>query len=203
MVGDLVARRIKLVPIGSRNPIPTALDLMVYGLDGVKALLLKYLLRAMRSGSAEAPAPRQRSRPKLQQRRSRSSSVSVMTRSSLVLSPASLGRAATRPASIRSSTSWWPSGWDSCMHWCQRPFVLPCSSIRRVEVATPRPPRGTYRKLPPSGRLRRRTGQSTCCAYFCVRRTSPGPCCQARHLHDPDRVWVRRRSGKGRSRSQF
>ena len=25
---------------------------------------------------------------------------------------------------------WWPSGCGSCMTWCPRPFVLPCSSIR-------------------------------------------------------------------------
>ena len=43
-----------------------------------------------------------RSRPKLQQRRSRSSSASAKTRSGLVLSPASPGPAATRPASIFS-----------------------------------------------------------------------------------------------------
>ena len=43
-----------------------------------------------------------RSRPKLRPRRSRSCSASCKTRSSLVLSPASPGRAATRPASIFS-----------------------------------------------------------------------------------------------------
>ena len=44
-----------------------------------------------------------RLRPKLQQRRSRSSLASAKTRSGLVLSPASPGRAATRPASIFST----------------------------------------------------------------------------------------------------
>jgi putative ABC transport system substrate-binding protein len=29
---------------------------------------------------------------------------------------------------------------------------------------------------------------SACCAYCRVRRTSPGPRCKKRHLHDPDRV---------------
>ncbi len=47
-----------------------------------------------------------RSRPKLRPRRSRSCSASAMTRSSLVLSPASPGRAATRPASIFSTRRW-------------------------------------------------------------------------------------------------
>ena len=46
---------------------------------------------------------------------SRSSSASAMTRSSLVLSPASLGLAATQPASISSSRRWWLSGCGSCM----------------------------------------------------------------------------------------
>ena len=69
-------------------------------------------------------------RPKLQQRRSRSSSASTKTRSGLVLSPASLGRAATQPASIFSTRRWRPSGCCCCMALCPRPFVLPYSSIR-------------------------------------------------------------------------
>jgi hypothetical protein len=36
-------------------------------------------------------------------------------RCSLVLSPASPGQAATRPASIFSSRRWWPSDYDCCM----------------------------------------------------------------------------------------
>ena len=59
-------------------------------------------------------------------------SASVQTRSRWVLSPASLGRAATRPASIFSSRISPPSGWGCCTTWCPRPFVSPCLSIRRV-----------------------------------------------------------------------
>ena len=50
--------------------------------------------------------------------------------SAMALSPASRGRAATRPGSIISPRSWSPSGWHSCMSWYPRPCVLPCSSIR-------------------------------------------------------------------------
>ena len=90
-----------------------------------------------------------RSRPKLQQRRSRSSSVSAKTRSSLVLSPASPGPAATRPASIFSSRRWWPSGCGSCMTWCPRPFVLPCSSIRPM-LRPPSPRCGSVQEAAPT-----------------------------------------------------
>ena len=31
-----------------------------------------------------------------------------------------------------STRNWRPSGCGSCMTWCQRPFVLPCSSIRPI-----------------------------------------------------------------------
>ena len=68
---------------------------------------------------------------------------SAKTRSSLVLSPASPGPAATRPASIFSPPRWWPSGCGSCMTWCPRPFVLPCSSIRPML----RPPKSTLRDV--------------------------------------------------------
>ena len=71
-----------------------------------------------------------RSRPRRRPRRSRSSSASAMTRSGLVLSPASLGRAATRRGSIFSRLSWWQSGWSSCASWCPQPLALPCLSIR-------------------------------------------------------------------------
>jgi putative tryptophan/tyrosine transport system substrate-binding protein len=46
-------------------------------------------------------------------------------RSSLVLSPASRGRAAMRPAPIPSPWRCSPSGWHSCMSWCPKPRVLP------------------------------------------------------------------------------
>ena len=67
---------------------------------------------------------------KVPPRRSRSSSASRKTRSSLVWSPALPGREATRPASIFCPLRLGPSGWDSCMTWCPRPFGLPCWSIR-------------------------------------------------------------------------
>ena len=70
------------------------------------------------------------------------------TRSGLVLSPASPGRAAMRPASIFSLSRCRPSGCGSCMTWCPRPFALPCSSIRPMHRA-PSPHCGTCRKPPP------------------------------------------------------
>src|SRR5262249_8435791 len=88
--------------------------------------------------------PRQ---PKLRPRRSRLSSPSLEIRSSVVLSPALPGRAATLPASTISPGRLQPSGWGSCMSWCPRPFELPCWSIRPMS----RPPRArfeTYRKPP-------------------------------------------------------
>ena len=35
------------------------------------------------------------------------------------------------------TASWWQSGWNSCVSWCPRPLVWPCSSIRPM----PRIPR--------------------------------------------------------------
>jgi hypothetical protein len=64
-----------------------------------------------------------RSRPKLQPQRSQSCSESMKTQSSLVLSPASPGRVATRPASTFSPGRWWQNGWDFCMNWCPRPLA--------------------------------------------------------------------------------
>ena len=69
--------------------------------DRLPALMADLVRR--RVAVIATPGNGPRSRPKLQQRRSRSSSASAMTRSSLVLSPASPGRAAMRPASIFSS----------------------------------------------------------------------------------------------------
>ena len=68
------------------------------------------------------------------------------TRSSLVLSPASTGRAATRPASIFSPRRWWPSGWDFCMSWCPRPFAI-AVLVNPANVPAPRARYETYRKL--------------------------------------------------------
>ena len=48
-------------------------------------------------------------------------------RSSLALSPASLTPAATRPAPIFWQQRLRLSGCGSCMTWCPKPFVLPCS----------------------------------------------------------------------------
>ena len=46
---------------------------------------------------------------------------------------------------------WRPSGCASCMTWCPRPFVLPCSSIRPM-LGPPSPRCEACRKpLPPSG----------------------------------------------------
>ena len=105
--------------------------------DRLPALMADLVRRRVAVIATPGNAP-SRSRPKLRPRRSRSSSASAKTRSSLVLSPASPGRAATRPASIFSLRRWRPSGWDSCMSWCPRLFVLPCSSIRPM-LRTPRP----------------------------------------------------------------
>src|SRR5262245_37098285 len=69
-----------------------------------------------------------RSRPRRQPRRSPSSSASAMTRSGLVLSPASPSPAATSQGSIISRMSWRQSAWSSCVRWCLRPLALPCSS---------------------------------------------------------------------------
>ena len=63
--------------------------------------------------------------PKLQPRRSRSSSASRKTRLNLALSPASRGRAATRPASIFFSPRRWRSDWGCCVIWCPQPLALP------------------------------------------------------------------------------
>jgi hypothetical protein len=52
--------------------------------------------------------------------------IGCKTGQSLVLSPGSPGRAATRPASTISPRRWWPSGWRSCMNWCRRPSLWPC-----------------------------------------------------------------------------
>ena len=46
---------------------------------------------------------------------------------------ANLARPGGNATGINLSTrNWWPSGCDSCTTWCQRPFVLPCSSIRPI-----------------------------------------------------------------------
>ena len=65
---------------------------------------------------------------------------------------ASLARPGGNATGINFFTRrWTPSGWDSCMSWCPRPFVLPCSSIRPM-LRSPRPHCGTCRKPPaPSG----------------------------------------------------
>ena len=65
---------------------------------------------------------------------------------------ASLARpGGTRQASTFSPRRWWPSGCGSCMTWCPRPFVLPCSSIRPM-LRPPNPHCGKCRKPPlPSG----------------------------------------------------
>jgi hypothetical protein len=74
------------------------------------------------------PAGPLRLQPKRRPRPSQSSSVSAKTRSGLVLSPASPGPAATRPASILSPRRWRPSGWNSCASWCPERLAWPCSS---------------------------------------------------------------------------
>ena len=59
-----------------------------------------------------------------------SSSASAKTRSSLVLSPASPGRAATLTGVNFFFSELRPSGWNSCASWCPQPAASPCSSIR-------------------------------------------------------------------------
>ena len=82
--------------------------------------------------------PLRLSRPRRRPRQSPSSSSSPKTRSGLVLSPASPGRAATRPGSIFSVVSWWRSGWSCCVSWCPERLALPCWSIRPM-LRIPRP----------------------------------------------------------------
>ena len=78
-------------------------------------------------------------RPRWRPRRSPLSSSPPKTRLSLVLSPASPGRAATSQVSIFSVVRWWQSGWNSCAIWCRQPLAWPCSSIRQMPPI-PRPP---------------------------------------------------------------
>ena len=52
------------------------------------------------------------------------------TRFSLVLSSASPARRQRDRHQFFLNRRWPPSGCGSCMTWCPRPFVLPCSSIR-------------------------------------------------------------------------
>ena len=62
---------------------------------------------------------------------------------------ASLARPGGNATGINfSPPRWWPSGYGSCMTWCPRPFVLPCSSIRPT-LRAPRTPCGKCSKPPP------------------------------------------------------
>ena len=63
-------------------------------------------------------------------RRFPSSSSPPKTRSGLVLSPASPGRAATLTGINFFVPSWRQSGWSSYASWCPPPLAWPCSSIR-------------------------------------------------------------------------
>src|SRR5262245_6221120 len=126
--------------------------------------------------SPRRPATLLHRQPKLRPRRSRLSSASLKTRSSLVLSPALPGRAATPPASTISPRRSQPSGWGSCMSWCPRPFEWPCWSIRPMS----RPPRArfeTYQKPPVQSDCKFRSSRLALGARS--RRPSPLSCATA------------------------
>ena len=64
---------------------------------------------------------RRRSRPRPRPRQFRSSSRPAATRSRLVSSPASTGRAAMSPASASVNDARGESGWSCCTSWCRQP----------------------------------------------------------------------------------